>query len=230
MIARVWESIDGFIALGGPVVLVLLCASVVALAIAVAKVWQFAALGIGRHASANAALARWDRGDTQGALDLAAAHRSLLSRIAAMAMRTARSGESARDGEQRVEVEAEKRLHALERGFRALDAIAQLSPLMGLFGTVLGMIEAFRKLQEAGNSVDPSILAGGIWVALLTTAVGLAVAMPTSLVLTWLESKVADERVAAQAAITAVFRPGRGFGAEEMRARAEVAGDLRHAH
>ena len=57
---------------------------------------------------------------------------------------------------------------------------------MGLFGTVLGMIDAFRALQAAGDAVDPSVLAGGIWVALLTTAAGLGVAMPTSLALTFL--------------------------------------------
>ncbi|MBL4599295.1 MAG: MotA/TolQ/ExbB proton channel family protein, partial [Rhizobiaceae bacterium] len=89
-------------------------------------------------------------------------------------------------------------LHELQRGFRAMDAIAQISPLLGLFGTVLGMIEAFQKLQTAGNTVDPSILAGGIWVALMTTAVGLAVAMPVSLILTWFETRLEDERIAIE--------------------------------
>ena len=56
------------------------------------------------------------------------------------------------------------------------------------------MIEAFRKLSEAGNKVDPSILSGGIWEALLTTAVGLAVAIPAVAALNWLERRV--DRVA----------------------------------
>ena len=60
----------------------------------------------------------------------------------------------------------------LEGGFRLLDTIGQTAPLLGLFGTVLGMIDAFQALQEAGQAVDPSLLAGGIWVALLTTAAG----------------------------------------------------------
>ena len=50
--------------------------------------------------------------------------------------------------------------------------------------------------------MDPSLLAGGIWVALLTTAAGLAVAMPVSLILTWFETKVEDERVAIQTMTT----------------------------
>jgi biopolymer transport protein ExbB len=107
----------------------------------------------------------------------------------------------------RLTAMAEARLATVERGFRLLDSIAQLAPLLGLFGTVLGMIDAFRALQAAGDAVDPSVLAGGIWVALLTTAAGLAVAMPTGLALTWFESRAARERAMADAAIEALFHP-----------------------
>lgn len=53
------------------------------------------------------------------------------------------------------------RFARLESGFRLLDSVAQLAPLLGLFGTVLGMISAFQALQAAGAQVDPSVLAGG---------------------------------------------------------------------
>jgi len=59
---------------------------------------------------------------------------------------------------------------------------------------VLGMIAAFRALEAAGGAVDPAVLSGGIWQALSTTAVGLAVAMPTVAALAFLERRV--ERVA----------------------------------
>jgi biopolymer transport protein ExbB len=68
--------------------------------------------------------------------------------------------------------ESEKRLSVLA-------SIAHLAPLCGLFGTVLGMIEVFRKLESIGGRADIGILSGGIWVALLTTAFGLLVAIPT---------------------------------------------------
>jgi biopolymer transport protein ExbB len=105
---------------------------------------------------------------------------------------------------------AEGALARLEGGFRLLDAISQTAPLLGLFGTVLGMIEAFQAMQGAGTAVDPSVLAGGIWVALLTTAVGLAVAIPTGLMLTWFEARVAAERqwlAGALARVRAPLRP-----------------------
>ena len=59
-----------------------------------------------------------------------------------------------------------------------------------MLGTVLGMIRAFAQLERAGRVVDPAILSGGIWEALLTTAVGLAVAIPALAALAWLDGQV----------------------------------------
>jgi hypothetical protein len=78
----------------------------------------------------------------------------------------------------------------LRSWFRPLEVIASLAPLLGLFGTVLGMIKAFQQLESAGSQVNPAILSGGIWEALLTTAVGLAVAIPVVALLNWLERRV----------------------------------------
>ena len=74
-------------------------------------------------------------------------------------------------------------------GIRIMGLIAAISPLLGLLGTVIGMIDAFQALEAAGNRVDPSILSGGIWVALLTTAAGLVVAIPASLIHSWMEGQ-----------------------------------------
>lgn len=71
-----------------------------------------------------------------------------------------------------------------------LELIASLAPSLGLLGTVLGMIEAFQAMELAGREVDPSVLSGGIWQALLTTAVGLSVAMPTIVMLSWLNRRL----------------------------------------
>jgi biopolymer transport protein ExbB len=83
---------------------------------------------------------------------------------------------------------ARARLTDLRVGLRALELIATTAPLLGLLGTVLGMIDAFQALQEAGNRADPAALAGGIWEALLTTAAGMAVAIPAGAALVWFES------------------------------------------
>lgn len=66
----------------------------------------------------------------------------------------------------------------LRRFCPSLELLAHLSPLLGLLGTVLGMIDAFSMLEQVGDQADPSVFAGGIWKALLTTAMGLVVAIP----------------------------------------------------
>jgi biopolymer transport protein ExbB len=133
---------------------------------------------------------------------LAEAAPSHLGPVLALALRAGVAGR------ERLYALAEARLARLETGFRLLDAVAQTSPLLGLFGTVLGMIDAFRAMQEAGQDVDPSVLAGGIWVALLTTAAGLAVAMPLTAILSWFEARVAEERRVAEALIEGALAPG----------------------
>jgi biopolymer transport protein ExbB len=198
-------AILGLLDLGGPVVALILALSVLAGAIVLWKFWQFAAAGVGRHTHLTAALAALDAGQTARAEGQAESTASHLGPLLAEALRAARNeGIVARD---RLYVMAEVRLARLEAGFRALDTIAQVAPLLGLFGTVLGMIDAFRAMQEAGAAVDPSVLAGGIWVALMTTAAGLAVAIPASALLTWLEARMAVERRMAAGVIEAAFCP-----------------------
>lgn len=68
----------------------------------------------------------------------------------------------------------------LERGLVILATVANVAPLMGFLGTVAGMIMAFASIEVSGN-VDPSLVAGGIKVALLTTACGLLIAIPVNL-------------------------------------------------
>ena len=154
---------------GGPVVVILMAVAVLTLAVALYKTWQFRAAAVGRHRALSEAVNAWERGDAAAARSALGRSKSYLAPVIELAMSTPDAGAS------RLQAEAELRFAKLERGFRLLDSVAQLAPLLGLFGTVLGMIEAFRALQDAGSQVDPSILAGGIWVALLTTAVGLAV-------------------------------------------------------
>ena len=99
---------------------------------------------------------------------------------------------------------ANKNLNEARRGLRIIDLIITIAPLVGLLGTVLGMIEAFQALQDSGAQADPSALAGGIWEALLTTAAGMGIAIPASILLSWYDSVVSNvqadiENLATQA-------------------------------
>jgi biopolymer transport protein ExbB len=68
-------------------------------------------------------------------------------------------------------------LARMERHMRGLEMASGIAPLLGLLGTVIGLIDSFSKLGASGSRVDPAMLAGGIWEALLATAAGLAVAI-----------------------------------------------------
>ena len=81
-------------------------------------------------------------------------------------------------------------LEEMEKRLSVLSVTGQLAPLLGLLGTVIGMIRAFMKVQELGGRVNASSLAGGIWEALLTTAFGLSIAIPSLLFYYYFESKV----------------------------------------
>lgn len=192
---QLWSIYD----LGGPVVAILIGLSVVSLSVILWKLWQFMTLGVGQHREIKSAIINWDQGQHDEA------KHTLLESRNAVAISLIRGDITSQ--KSRIEADTSAHLARLEGGFRILDSIAQIAPLLGLFGTVLGMINAFQALQDAGDSVDPSLLAGGIWVALLTTAAGLAVAMPTSLALTYFDSRVATERTLAETAIEARFTP-----------------------
>jgi biopolymer transport protein ExbB len=186
---------------GGPVVVVLMCVAVLTLSVTLYKIWQFWHAGVGRHRALTKAVREWDMGNRPQAHTALGQSASYLAPVIGMAL------SATPQMLERLQADAETRFSKLERGFRFLDSVAQLAPLLGLFGTVLGMIEAFQSLQDAGAQVDPSILAGGIWVALLTTAVGLVVAMPTALILSWFESRMEAERVIADKAIMTILQP-----------------------
>lgn len=177
---------------GGPVIWVIAALSLFTLTLILWKTLRLARLGVwgGKHAEDAVDRFRATGGApeaTRGGLRYRVAHHAMLSVTDPVLG----------DSEAREETErfARRLLAEARSGLRALDVIATVAPLLGLLGTVLGMIEAFQALQDSGAQADPAALAGGIWEALLTTAAGMAVAIPAALALAWFEGLI--ERVAA---------------------------------
>jgi biopolymer transport protein ExbB len=81
-------------------------------------------------------------------------------------------------------------LKRMEVGLPTLGLLGNTAPLLGLLGTITGMIKAFMVIEQAGGKVDAQALAGGIWEAMITTGVGLAVAIPLLILLHLLEGSV----------------------------------------
>jgi biopolymer transport protein ExbB len=90
----------------------------------------------------------------------------------------------------------------LESRLPVLSAIAHLAPLMGLLGTVIGMIKCFQEIHSIGGQADVTRLAGGIWEALLTTAFGLLVAIPVTALHHYFENIVGKRSDEMQHVIT----------------------------
>ena len=205
-------SLFSFLERGGIVIWAIAGLSLFTLTLIFWKMLRLARLGVWGGAKAERAVDEFQRngvvpGDGGGGL------RYLVARHAMESVTDPSFG----DAEAREETErfARQRLVEARVGLRALDVIATVAPLLGLLGTVLGMIEAFQALQGSGARADPSALAGGIWEALLTTAAGMAVAIPAALALAWFEGAIdrvaADmEDLATRVFLTAARRRGGG--------------------
>lgn len=110
---------------------------------------------------------------------------------------------------ERIEPEIERvgliELEKLKSNLRGLELVAGIAPLMGLLGTVTGMVKAFAKLAESTARIDPSMLAGGIWEALITTVAGLVVAIPAYFAYYIFTAKVDSVRLIMHDAVTQVL-------------------------
>ncbi len=84
----------------------------------------------------------------------------------------------------------DEEVRTISSHIQALATIGNIAPLLGLLGTVFGMIKAFMVIQQMGGKVNAAVLAGGIWEAMLTTAFGLSVALPTMMAHSYLTSRV----------------------------------------
>jgi biopolymer transport protein ExbB len=155
--------------------------------------------------------------DIEEALALAKASNTPAGRILAAGL------ERHEEGNERVSKAIENvgliQMAGLESGLVWLATIANVAPLMGFLGTVLGMIEAFNSIELAGE-VDAQLVAGGIKVALITTASGLAVAIPMNIMhnyfVTRVDQLVIDMEESAQKMIDVLH---------EIETGTQVAGD-----
>lgn len=167
---------------GGPVVWLLVGFSVVALTVITLKSVQFFMLRQINPSAIDAIIAAFEAGQPEPEKRVSGAggftRAWLVSHTLLIVKDVRLSGEQARvEAERLAKAAINSRLSYL----RILDVIASSAPLLGLLGTVLGMIEAFQAMEAAGSQVNPSVLSGGIWQALLTTAIGVAVAIPVSM-------------------------------------------------
>ncbi|MDK2777172.1 MAG: MotA/TolQ/ExbB proton channel family protein [Pseudomonadota bacterium] len=185
--------------IGGPVVAILVLFSLAATSLILLKIWQYWSLRPAANVRPDDLLRYFAEGENSQLRLLVKGQRNGRIQLIDQSRELMDQNELKGD-ELRTELFRRARLliAPLENYLRPMEVIAMLAPLLGLFGTVLGMIEAFKAMEAAGSQVDPAVLSGGIWQALLTTAVGLAVAIPVTMIHSALERKAETEAAAMQ--------------------------------
>ena len=160
---------------GGILMVPIVACSILALAIILERIWTLRASRVAPPQSINE-LWRWIKKKELNGRKLKALQASSpLGRILAGGLINAKHGREIM--KESIEHEASQVIHELERFLNPLGTIATITPLLGLLGTVIGMIKVFAEIQLAGVG-NAGNLAGGISEALITTAAGLSVAIP----------------------------------------------------
>ncbi len=196
-------------AAGGPVIWLLAMMSVASIAIILIRTLRLSRVLSGGGARA-AALAMWTSGDRFGAI-AALPVTAPADRVLKVAMEAVNAGARRAAIEPDLEWRGNAEVIEMSRHIRVLELIAMVAPLLGLLGTVLGMIQSFQSLAEAEGAANASLLAGGIWEALLTTAAGLIVAIPAAIGAGLLADRVDRAGQLIESAV------GQFFAAEESR-------------
>ncbi|MFQ5746239.1 MAG: MotA/TolQ/ExbB proton channel family protein [Gemmatimonadota bacterium] len=194
---------------GGFMMLPLVLCSLIALGVIIAKMWTLVvahresqrlledirSLGTGGHIGA--------------AIQKAEETRGPVAAILLAGLMRVQGRHTGKDIEKAISTTGSIELDFLERGLVVLATIANVAPMLGFLGTVIGMISAFAAIEAAGQ-VEPALVASGIKVALITTAAGLTIAIPVNVFynffVTRVDTLIADMEKGAQAVLDLIWR------------------------
>lgn len=160
---------------GGLIMIPILICSVAALAIIFERMWSLRHSRVAPQSSVKELMARLKRKELNGRKLKEVRDSSPLGRVLSSGLLNAKHGREIM--KESIEEEASHVVHELERFLSTLGTIAAITPLLGLLGTVIGMIDVFAEIQLVGTGNNQA-LAGGISKALITTAAGLTIAIP----------------------------------------------------
>lgn len=183
-----------------PVIIVLLCLSVLSLTLMVAKIAQLWP-ATGGSKTRDGLIDTYLAGNRDAAMSAAASGRAPADRVLLTAMQGLSAGLPLAAVEAETTRRGNEEIAAMSTWLRLLDLISMIAPLLGLLGTVLGMIKSFQDLSAAQGSANASVLAGGIWEALITTAGGLLVAIPAAVAANLLTGRVETAALRIESAV-----------------------------
>ena len=165
---------------GGPLMWAILAAAVVGLFVFLERLYSLQRSRVLPRPFVEQIRAQLAEGRTSGALELCTRNDSSIARIMAASLRTYADGKGRAEVKEAVEEVGGREVAHLDRNVEVIATMSSISPLLGLLGTVVGMIQVFQRFVEAYQEgrATPDVFADGIWTALITTAYGLMVAIP----------------------------------------------------
>ena len=172
---------------GGPLMYPLFLCSVIALTFALERTYHYLRAKGKKELFAEIKILLQKR-DYERALEMAKTGHGPVAAVLFEAINNRGKGVSVL--EEAISLKGSHELKRLNKNLHILELIGRIAPLIGLLGTVLGMVEAFKTVSSVKGAVEPAILAGGIWEALLTTVAGLCIAIPALVIHHLFEDKV----------------------------------------
>lgn len=161
---------------GGVVMYVLAGVSIYTMGVIFYKIYQLVHYNVFRKDFVEPALKGIKAAEYEKVEALLSSQHSPIARVMLVALHCVRNRDMTQQSrEAEVARVGSAEVRYLEHHMRGLELVANCGPLLGLLGTVSGMVATFSNLEQAGSRVDPSMLAGGIWEALITTICGLTV-------------------------------------------------------
>ncbi|MGB2630515.1 MAG: MotA/TolQ/ExbB proton channel family protein [Candidatus Omnitrophota bacterium] len=182
-----WE----FVVKGGPLMYLIILCSIIALAVVIERLWQLNRARIDTEGFMEDIAETLRRNRIMDAIDKCNATAGPVASILKAGI--LKHDRSRAEIKEAIEDAGLHEVPRLEKNLGVLATIAHISPLLGLLGTVTGMVQSFQVIELKAVSlmpVNPGDLAGGIWEALITTVAGLSVAIPTYVAYNFLVSKV----------------------------------------
>ncbi|HXV62898.1 MAG TPA: MotA/TolQ/ExbB proton channel family protein [Vicinamibacteria bacterium] len=204
-----------FILQAGPLLWPIVLCSVIGFAIFLDRAYALYRFGSGQRKLVPQVVLLVAQGKVEDASSLCRENRGPIMNVLGTSLRS--RDLSSEEREQILTVSGNRELHDLERGLRGIAVIARIAPLLGLLGTVVGLVEAFLAVSTMQGPPDPSVLASGIWQALLTTVAGLVVAIPAIVSHEWLQSRIDALALAMEEALAEVASFGASSPASDAR-------------
>ena len=176
---------------GGPLMWAILTASIVGVCVFLERLWSLQRAKVHPRPFVERIRALVAKGKTSEALLLCEENGSSIAVVMAGALRAYENASSRGDIKEAVEEVGAREVAHMDRNVEIVGTIATITPLLGLLGTVVGMIQVFREFVTAyaSGTVGPDSFAQGIWQALITTAYGLTVAIPMLLLYRYLQGR-----------------------------------------